>query len=51
MTEFVLRLEGRYRDKPHPQMIGEALRKLGWSTGRDYSNSGSGRRYWEHTNL
>jgi hypothetical protein len=46
MTELVARLEGRYRDRPHPQMIGAALRTLGWSTVRDYSNSGGGRRYW-----
>lgn len=46
MAELVSRLEGRYRDKPHPQMIGETLKRLGWSTGRDYSNAGGGRRYW-----
>lgn len=46
MAEFVSRLEGRYRDKPHPQMIGMALRRLGWTCMRDYSNSGGGRRYW-----
>lgn len=47
MAEFVSRLEGRYRDKPHPQMIGESLRRLGWSTMRDYSNAGGGRRFWK----
>lgn len=46
MAELVSRLEGRYRDNPHPQMIGETLRRLGWSTMRDYSNAGGGRRYW-----
>lgn len=46
MAELVARLEGRYRDNPHPQMIGEALRRLGWSTVRDWTNSGGGRRYW-----
>lgn len=46
MAELVTRLEGRYRDNPHPQMIGEALRRLGWSTVRDWTNAGGGRRYW-----
>ena len=46
MAELVARLAGRYRDRPHPQMIGAALRTLGWSTVRDYSTAGGGRRYW-----
>jgi hypothetical protein len=46
MEELVARLAGRYRDRPHPQMIGTALRTLGWSTVRDYSSAGGGRRYW-----
>ncbi len=47
MAELVARLEGRYRDRPHPQMIAAALRALGWRTVRDWSNSGGGRRYWQ----
>lgn len=50
MAELVSRLEGRYRDKPHPQLIGEALRKLGWSSKRDWRAIGGGRRYWQHQN-
>jgi len=46
MAELVSRLDGRYRDRPHPQMIGAALRRLGWNSMRDYSNAGGGRRYW-----
>lgn len=46
MADLVARLEGRYRDRPHPQMIGAALRKLGWSTLRDWTIAGGGRRYW-----
>ena len=46
MAELVSRLDGRYRDRPHPQMIGAALRRLGWSSMRDWSQSGGGRRYW-----
>ena len=46
MSEFVARLEGRYRDRPHPQMIAAALRRLGWRSKRDWTNNGGGRRYW-----
>lgn len=46
MVELVARLEGRYRDNPHPQMIGEALRRLGWSAVRSYRKADWGRRYW-----
>ena len=46
MAEFISRLNGRYRDKPHPMKVSEALRKLGWVRRRDWSNAGAGRRYW-----
>lgn len=51
MAELVSRLDGRYRDRPHPQMVGEALRRLGWSTGRNWTKAGGGRRYWVSRNL
>ncbi len=46
MDEFVARLNGRYKARPHPMNIGQALRSLGWVQTRDWSRSGGGRRIW-----
>ena len=46
IDEFVCRLEGKYRDRPHPADVGRALRGLGWIRVRDWSTAGGGRRYW-----
>jgi hypothetical protein len=46
MEDFVMRLKGRFRDRPHPQKVGEALRKLGWQRRRVYGAQGDGKRYW-----
>ena len=46
MDELVARLRGRYRVKPHPMRIGEALRALGFISRRDWSRDGAGRRNW-----
>jgi len=46
IDEFVCRLEGRYRDRPHPADVGRALRALGWIRVRDCSREGGGKRYW-----
>jgi hypothetical protein len=46
IDEFVHRLQGKYRDRPHPADVGRALRGLGWVRVRDWSNAGGGRRYW-----
>jgi hypothetical protein len=46
IDEFVCRLEGKYRDRPHAAEVGRALRGLGWVRVRDWSSTGGGRRYW-----
>ena len=46
MADLVGRLQGRYRDRPHPANVGQALRALGWAQQRDWSVSGGGRRVW-----
>ena len=46
IDEFVCRLEGKYRDRPHPADVGRALRALGWVRVRDCSRVGAGKRYW-----
>jgi hypothetical protein len=50
IDELVCRLEGKYRDRPHPADVGRALRRLGWERVRDWSNAGGGRRYWLGSN-
>jgi hypothetical protein len=45
------RLQGRYKDRPSLGNIGLALRALGWVRVRDWTNDGSGRRFWrKHEN-
>lgn len=46
MDEFVIRLQGRFKARPHPMHIGQALRALGWTQKRDYTKSGGNRRFW-----
>jgi tRNA(Ile)-lysidine synthase TilS/MesJ len=46
LREITLQLEGKYRDRPHPQQVGEILRKLGWQRRRLYGAEWAGKRYW-----
>lgn len=46
MDEFVSRLEGKYRERPHPRWVGKALREIGWSQQRLWSAESNGRRVW-----
>ena len=46
ISDLVCRLHGRYRARPHPADVGQALRALGWQRRRDWTNAGGGRRVW-----
>ena len=46
MAELVARLDGKYRDRPHPQDVGQALRKIGWNYGRYWGKGYNGVRVW-----
>ena len=46
MSELLKRLEGKYRDRPHGQMVGEALLRCGWTKERRYAAGWDGRRVW-----
>jgi hypothetical protein len=46
LQAIVNRLEGRYRQRPHAQGVGQALRRLGWVRIRPEDASGEGRRLW-----
>jgi hypothetical protein len=46
MDELVARLHGRYNVRPCAGTIGVALRRLGWTRLRDWSQNGGGRRVW-----
>ena len=48
LTEILVlaKLQGRYRDRPAMRVIGDTLRKLGWSEHRDWTRAGRNRRYW-----
>ncbi len=46
IQELVNRLEGRYRQRPHAQGVGQALRRLGWSRIRPGDANGGERRMW-----
>lgn len=50
MTEVVNQLTGRYRDKPHPQHVGAALRALGYRHVRLWGKAGEGKRVWMPSN-
>ena len=47
MDELVARLHGRYHARPSAGSVGIALRQLGWTRIRDWSNNGGGRRIWD----
>lgn len=44
-AELVNRLVGKYRDRPHAQHVGDALRRLGWNRVRLYGKF-DGVRLW-----
>jgi hypothetical protein len=44
--ELVARLHGRYNARPCAGSVGVALRQLGWTRIRDWSQDGEGRRIW-----
>lgn len=46
MDEFVSRLDGKYREHPHPRWIGKALRAQGWIQKRLWATEWGGRRVW-----
>lgn len=46
MDEFVMKLDGKYREHPHPRWIGQALRAQGWVQKRLWSAEWGGRRVW-----
>lgn len=46
MVELVNRLQGKYRDRPHPQHVGIALRQLQWKRLRLYGKGYEGARLW-----
>ena len=46
MDEFVTRLDGKYREHPHPRWIGQALRAQGWIQKRLWAAEWGGRRVW-----
>jgi hypothetical protein len=46
MAELVNQLTGKYRDRPHPQQVGQALRRLGWQRERRWENGYDGVRVW-----
>jgi len=46
MEELVLRLQGRYNERPSAGDVGIALRRLGWTRIRDWSEDACGRRVW-----
>ena len=46
MAELVARLDGKYRDRPHPQLVGQALRIIGWHYRRYWGQGYGGVRLW-----
>ncbi len=46
MAELVQRLQGKYRDRPHGQQVGEALLRCGWIKERRWEKGWDGRRVW-----
>ena len=46
MAELVTRLQGKYRDRPHTQHVGTALRRLGWRRERRWGQGYDGVRVW-----
>ena len=46
MDDLTIRLQGRYNAHPCAGLVGQALRQLGWTQRRDWSQDGGGRRVW-----
>jgi hypothetical protein len=46
MQELTPRLNGKYKERPHAQMVGIALRQLGWTRKRLFSAKYQGVRLW-----
>lgn len=46
MDEFVTKLAGRYRERPHPRWIGQTLKARGWTQKRLWAAAYGGRRVW-----
>ena len=46
MDQITIKLQGKFHDHPHPQMVATELRKMGWQRRRLYSHQADGRRYW-----
>lgn len=46
MTDLVNRLQGKYRERPHAQQVGEALKKLNWQRQRAWAKGFDGVRLW-----
>lgn len=46
IIEIAAQCRGCYRDKPALRSVAAALRVLGWSELRDWSNAGRNRRFW-----
>ena len=46
MAELVNCLTGKYRDRPHAQQVGQALRRLGWRRERRWVEGFDGVRVW-----
>ncbi len=46
MQELVSRLDGKYRDRPHAQLVGIALRQMGWTRKRLWNTQYQGVRLW-----
>lgn len=46
IQDLVSRLQGKYRDRPHTQHVGSALRQLGWCRERRWGHGYDGVRVW-----
>jgi hypothetical protein len=46
LEEICIRFKGMYKDRPAFRVIAAAMRRLGWTEGRDWTNAGRNRRYW-----
>ena len=46
IAELILRLDGKYRDRPHAQNVGDALRRAGWKSIRHWGKGYNGVRLW-----
>ncbi|MBT8002172.1 MAG: hypothetical protein HN578_04550 [Rhodospirillales bacterium] len=45
ISDLVYHLRGRMRDHPHPQLVADELRKLGWQRRRLWG-AHEGKRFW-----